>query len=369
MGEGKTTNKLSERDMWLAVSGTPGIGPRSFYQLLELFGRLEHFWRASETEVRERAAALGARRLQALLLTRQAFNLEATLERLARAKVKYVTLLDADYPENLKTIFDPPPVLYYRGELRAEDALAVAIVGSRRATPYGREAATRLARELARAGVTVVSGLARGIDSCAHRGALAGGGRTLAVLGSGLDVIYPPENARLYAEIAENGAVISEFPLGAAPEPGHFPLRNRVISGLSRAVVVVEAARTSGSLITADCALEQGREVLAVPGPITSPMSWGTNNLIKQGAKLLQEAADVLASLGVPSPEAEEAAKPDLTSQEEKVYSFFSERALHIDELVRLSGLTAQEVTAILMMLELKGLVRQLPGKMFCRLS
>lgn len=291
------------------------------------------------------------------------------MERLAQAKVKYVTLLDADYPENLKTIFDPPPVLYYRGELKAEDALAVAIVGSRRATPYGRESATRLARELARAGVTVVSGLARGIDSCAHRGALAGGGRTLAVLGSGLDVIYPPENARLYAEIAENGAVISEFPLGTAPEPGHFPRRNRVISGLSRAVVVVEAARTSGSLITADCALEQGREVLAVPGPITSPMSWGTNNLIKQGAKLLQEVTDVLSTLGLPSPGVEEAAKPDLTTQEEKVYSFFSERALHIDELVHLSGLTVQEVTAILMMLELKGLVRQLPGKMFCRLS
>ncbi|HHV58593.1 MAG TPA: DNA-protecting protein DprA [Firmicutes bacterium] len=366
-GEGKRTENLTERDLWLAVAGTPGVGARSFFELLELFGHLAAFWEASETEVRERAAPLGARRVQALLMTRRRFKLEEALKRLEQAGVQFVTLLDAAYPDNLKTIFDPPPVLYYRGDLRAGDSLAVAMVGSRRATPYGREIATKFARELAGAGVTVVSGLARGIDSAAHRGALAGGGRTLAVLGSGLDVIYPPENARLYAQVAEHGAVLSEFPLGARPEAGHFPMRNRVISGLARAVVVVEAARTSGSLITADCALEQGRDVFAVPGPVTSPFSWGTNNLLKQGAKVMQDVSDVLVELGLNEAPATGCERPDLTSQEEKVYSLFSERSLHIDELVRRSGLTAQEVTAILMMLELKGLVRQLPGKMFFR--
>ncbi|NLY50273.1 MAG: DNA-protecting protein DprA [Firmicutes bacterium] len=359
---------MSERDLWLAVSAVPGIGPRSFYQLLAEFDHLQDFWHTPETEVLERLAALGQKRLQALLEGRRSFSLEQTLERLAAAKVQYVTLLDADYPERLKTIFDPPPVLYYRGTLSSEDTLAVAVVGSRRATAYGREVATKIAQELAEAGVTVVSGLARGIDSAAHRGALAGHGRTLAVLGCGLDVTYPPENGRLYAQIAEQGAVLSEFPLGTPPEARNFPLRNRVISGLSRGVLVVEAARTSGSLITADCALEQGRDVYAVPGPITSPYSWGTNNLIKQGARVVQGVQDVLVELGLEYREDQTRRLPDLTDQEEKVYSFFSERSIHIDELVRLSGLTTQEVTTVLMMLELKGLVRQLPGKMFFRL-
>lgn len=368
MGEGRETENLSERDIWLAIAGAPGIGARSFYLLLEVFGTMTNFWSVSDVEIKEKAAVLGTGRLEALLAYRRKFRLEDTLARLQAAGARFLTLLDPGYPDNLKTIFDPPPVLYYRGEFTPGDAVAVAVVGSRRATPYGREVATKLAREMAAAGVTVVSGLARGIDSAAHRGAIEAGGRTLAVLGCGLDVIYPPENARLYAQVAEHGAVLSEFPLGSPPEAGHFPLRNRVISGLSRAVLVVEAARTSGSLITADCALEQGREVFAVPGPISSPYSWGTNNLIKQGAKLVQDVNDILSELGLSSQPSEKPGLPDLTPQEEKVYSFFSERSLHIDELVRFTGLTVQEVTAILMMLELKGLVRQLPGKMFFRL-
>ena len=197
-------------------------------------------------------------------------------------------LLDDSYPTNLKTIFDPPPVLYYRGDLLATDSLSVGIVGARRATPYGREVAHKFARDLVRSGITVVSGLARGVDSAAHRGALAGKGRTLAVLGCGLNVVYPPENSRLYDQVAAQGAVLTEFPLDTAPEARNFPRRNRIISGLSRAVVVVEAAVTSGSLITADFALEQGREVF-VPGPITSSLSSGTNNLIFQGARLARE--------------------------------------------------------------------------------
>lgn len=365
-------SSLSERELWLAVAQTPGIGPRSFYQILEAFGSMKEFWLASRTDVRWEGASLGPRRLEALLKLRREFDPAMTRSTWEQAGIKVVTLLDDSYPTNLKTIFDPPPVLYYRGDLLATDSLSVGIVGARRATPYGREVAHKFARDLVRSGITVVSGLARGVDSAAHRGALAGKGRTLAVLGCGLNVVYPPENSRLYDQVAAQGAVLTEFPLDTAPEARNFPRRNRIISGLSRAVVVVEAAVTSGSLITADFALEQGREVFAVPGPITSSLSKGTNNLIFQGARLARTAVDIIEELGVtPKPAAAEgSAVPELTAAEKKVYSCFAEGtgSIHIDELVRRSRLTAQEVTAILMMLELKGLVRQLPGKMFFRL-
>lgn len=364
--------ELQERELWLAVAQTPGMGPRSFYQLLDAFGSMKDFWAAPAADVRWRVASLGQRRLDALLKLRQEFDLGATLSAFARIGLQAVTLLDDEYPTNLKTIFDPPPVLYYRGELKATDELAVGIVGARRATPYGREVALKFARELARSGITVVSGLARGVDSAAHRGALAGEGRTLAVLGCGLNVTYPPENGRLYDQVAARGAVLTEFPLDTPPEARNFPRRNRIISGLSQAVLVVEAAVTSGSLITADFALEQGREVFAIPGPITSSLSQGTNNLIRQGARLVRKAEDIIEELGltIRSTVAGSPTIPELTEREEKLYACFSEGAgsVHIDELVRNSKLTAQEVTAILMMLELKGLVRQLPGKMFFRL-
>ncbi|NLG86516.1 MAG: DNA-protecting protein DprA [Firmicutes bacterium] len=367
-------SELQERELWLAVSQVPKIGPRSFYQLLDTFGSMKQFWTVPADEVRSLMAPLGNQRLEALLRARQQFDPEKTTAALAKAGTKIVTLLDDNYPANLKTIFDPPPVLYYRGEFQATDELAVAIVGARRATFYGREIASRFARELAQAGITVVSGLARGIDSAAHRGAVAGKGRTLAVLGCGLNVIYPPENARLYDEIASQGAVLTEFPLSTRPDARNFPRRNRIISGLARAVLVVEAAATSGSLITADFALEQGREVFAVPGPITSSLSIGTNNLIRQGARLVQKVTDIIEELGWTIKTTAETSPPipvlELTANEKQVYACFSEGtgSIHIDELVRQSGLTAQEVTAILMMLELKGLVRQLPGKMFFRL-
>ena len=364
-------SSVSERDLWLAVSQIPSISPKWFYQLLESFGSLKKWWYASRAEVEWTAADLGPKRLSRLLKLKQEFDPEAIWAPLRREGVKVVTLLDENYPANLKTITDPPPVLYYHGDLSSTDELAVSIVGARRATQYGREVAQKLARDLARLGLTVISGLARGIDSAAHRGALAGKGRTLAVLGCGLNVIYPPENRRLYGQIAAQGAVLTEFPLDTAPRAQNFPRRNRIISGLSRALVVVEAATTSGSLITADLALEQGRDVFAVPGPITSPLSAGTNNLIFQGAKLARTAADVVEELGV-IPEAKTAqspAEPELTAAEKRVYACFAEgtASAHIDELVRQSRSTAQEVTAILMMLELKGLVRQLPGKIFFR--
>ncbi|HKM39572.1 MAG TPA: DNA-processing protein DprA [bacterium] len=362
----------TEKALWLAVTQIPGIGLRSFYQLLETFGSMRKLWSASRAEIELKANFLGPRRLEAVLKLKQGFDPKAIWAPLKREGIKVVTLPDNDYPTNLKTIIDPPPVLYYRGDLLPQDGLAVSIVGARRATAYGREVAHKFACDLARLDITVVSGLARGVDSAAHRGTLAAQGRTLAVLGCGLDVIYPPENKQLYKQVAKSGAVITEFPLGTRPEPGHFPRRNRIISGLSQAIIVVEAAATSGSLITADFALEQGRDVFAVPGPVTSALSKGTNNLIVQGARLARTAADVIEELGLTPKQTttENYTGPQLTALEKQVYACFAEgtASAHIDQLVQQSRLTVQEVTAILMMLELKGLIRQMPGKMFFRI-
>jgi len=296
-------------------------------------------------------------------------------ERRARDRgIAILTLDDQEYPERLRLIPDPPRVLYRLGELLPQDGAGIAVVGARAATAYGRTVAERLGRELAGAGLTVVSGLARGIDACAHRGALAEGGRTVAVLGTGLDRVYPPEHARLAAEVAARGALLSEFPLGSEPEPWHFPLRNRAISGLSRGVVVVEAAVRSGALGTADMALEQGREVFAVPGPITSPTSAGTNRLIRQGAGLIEGARDVLeafpdlAALLTAAP-GEPVALAGLSEEERRLLAAMGAAALPIDEIIRVSPGSAAATAALLTALELKGLVRQQPGKIFARLT
>jgi DNA processing protein len=283
-----------------------------------------------------------------------------------------LTLDDRDYPTRLRSIPDPPRVLYRRGELTPQDDDGVAVVGARAATAYGRTVAERLGRELAAAQVTVISGLARGIDGCAHRGALAGGGRTVAVLGAGLDRIYPPEHGRLADGIAAAGALLSEFPLGSEPEPWHFPLRNRVISGLARGVVVVEAALRSGALGTADMALEQSREVFAVPGPVTSPTSTGTNRLIRQGAGLVEGARDVLEAFPdlaarLPAADAAAQATDGLSEPERLLLHALGAAPLPIDDIIRAASGTAAATTALLTALELKGLVRQHPGKIFAR--
>ena len=294
-------------------------------------------------------------------------------ERRARALgITILTFDDQDYPERLRLIPDPPRVLYRLGVLLPPDGDGIAVIGARAATAYGRTVAERLGRELAAAGITVISGLARGIDGCAHRGALAGGGRTVAVLGSGLDRMYPPEHARLAAGIAAQGALLSEFPLGAEPEPWHFPLRNRVISGLARGVVVVEAAARSGALGTADMALEQGREVFAIPGPITSPTSAGTNRLIRQGAGLVESARDVLESFPdlaarLPAVEGIPAAIAGLSDSEQRLLNAIGSAPLPIDDIIRISPDPAAATAALLTALELKGLVRQHPGKIFAR--
>ncbi|HEU5369716.1 MAG TPA: DNA-processing protein DprA, partial [Ktedonobacterales bacterium] len=282
---------------WVAFTRVRGIGPMRFGKLLSFFGTAAAAWRAGRGELL--AAGLDARATEALLHQRAKGPApEAELAALARHGIRALTQADPDYPELLREIYLPPIVLYVRGALSPEDAWAVAIVGTRKATSYGYQVTEQLARGLASNKVTVISGLARGVDTAAHKAALAvSGGRTIAVLGCGLDMIYPPENAKLAARLCEQGALLSEFPLGTQPEPTNFPIRNRVISGLALGVVVVEAPRQSGALITTRFALEQNRQVFAVPGHIYSKASEGTNALIRDGAKLVMGVEDILEEL------------------------------------------------------------------------
>jgi DNA processing protein len=300
--------------------------------------------------------------------------------------IRKISVDDAGYPRNLKDLKRPPKALYVNGSLKEEDANAVGIVGSRRATPYGLEMAERLAFDIASRGITVVSGMARGIDSAAHRGALKARGRTIAVMGSGHGHVYPPENKELYAKISESGAVVTEFEDSMEPLAQNFPIRNRVISGLSLGLVVVEAARNSGALITADYALEQGREVFAVPGRISSATSSGTNELIKDGAKLVQTADDILEELrlsdtgevsgdvrdiieGKISKKTRAYIYNSLTDNERKVYKLLSEEPVYIDDIAKGSGLDPANLSKALLSLELKRLIKAMPGKNFVRVE
>jgi len=299
--------------------------------------------------------------------------------------IRTISINDTEYPEILKKIHSPPKALYINGSFKEEDDFAVAIVGSRRASRYGIEMGEKLGYDLALRGVTVVSGMARGIDSAAHRGALTANGRTIAVMGSGHDHIYPPENKDLYKKIAESGAVISEFENDVSPLPRNFPIRNRIISGLTLGIVIVEAAKNSGALITADFALEQGREVFAVPGKVSSLTSEGTHELIKDGAKLVQGAEDIMEELGLHEIEPmagrdrelkeEKISKKttryvynSLSYDERKVYKILSDEPLYIDDVVKESGVESRLASKVLLVLELKRLIKELPGKQFIRL-
>ncbi len=295
------------------------------------------------------------------------------IEKLRRKKYTILTLEDSRYPDYLREIFDPPCVLYCAGKVELLNGPAISIVGARKPTPYGRAVAERLSRDLASRGLIVVSGMARGIDSIAHWGALQGG-ETVAVLGSGLDRVYPKENKMLFEKIMDNGTVISEYPLTSPPLGHHFPMRNRIISGLSLALVVVEAAAKSGSLISARLALEQNRDVMAVPGNLTSEMSRGTNCLIKGGAKLVENWEDVVDELPSPLRERllatkdEKELQPGMSDQEKKIFtSLRPDCQTHVDELVEMTHLSVSEVLSLLLRMELKGLVVQNPGKFFQR--
>lgn len=352
---------------WIALRLVRGVGNVTYRELLARFGSPQAALTASVPLLMD--AGVHAEVARAIASFDQWNAVDTELRKIAKAGVRLVTREDADYPENLTHLHDPPPFLYVRGSFRPEDRLAIAIVGSRFAGAYGRGVARDLARGLAERGVTVVSGLARGIDAEAHQATLEAKGRTLAVLGSGLDVIYPSEHRPLAAEIVAQGALISEFSLGSKPDAVHFPYRNRVISGLTLGTVVVEAAENSGSLITARFALEQNREVFAVPGPITSGRSRGPHQLIKEGAKLveniediLQEIAPALAPRVTVSPDP---SLPPLEPHEAQLVGLFEHDPLHVDILIARSGLTPARVLEVLLGLELKGVVTQLPGTHF----
>jgi DNA processing protein len=359
---------IEEKGYWVALSMAPGIGPRRFRKILDFFGRAEEAWRASPQALLK---LLGASLATGFSDFRRGVDPRTIIEDLEKKGIKFFCACEAEYPRLLSEIFDPPPVLYYKGEFRAEDALAIAVIGSRSASPGGLMVAQELARGLAATGVTIISGLARGIDSAAHRGALLDtGGRTIAVLGSGLDRIYPPENDRLAIEITERGALCTEYPPGTEPLARNFPARNRIISGLALGVTVVEATADSGSLITVDFALEQGREVFAVPGTINRKRSQGTNRLIKEGAFLVDSVEDILQvialnRLGRTRLTAEETAttREGDSPVEKRILSILTEEEYHIDMLVRLTGYSPAEVGAALVLMEMKGLVFEIaPG-------
>ncbi len=370
---------MGEKDLkfWLALKSVEGLGNAALRNLVKTFGSPRRAFRASMHEL---GSVAGIRRETTERI--KSFNdwgrIEREMDLAEKSAVSIITLEDALYPRLLLSIADPPAFLYVKGDLKETD-VPVAVVGSRAASAYGKFSTERLCRDLALNGLTVVSGMARGIDSAAHRGALSVKGRTIAVLGCGIDVVYPPENGRLYDEIASSGAVVTEFPFGALPLARNFPLRNRIISGLSLGVVVIEATDRSGSLITARLALEQGREVFAVPGAIDSPGSRGTHRLIKEGAKLVENFYDIIEEIrpqivfsgAYPSADQEkmtsEGRTQSLNEDEKKIMGVLSEKAVDVETIIERTGLRANDALSLLLGLELKGRIEQQPGKIFVR--
>jgi len=353
---------------------TAGIGAVTYKRLMARFGSVEKAMAAGAGELAQ-IPGIGEKRAATIVESRRTADVEGELRLAAEHGVEIIGIHEERYPARLKSIFDPPLVLYVKGTLTEADNLAVAIVGARRCTYYGRSVAEKLSMDLAHSGLTVVSGMARGIDSAGHTGALGAGGRTLAVLGCGLSRIYPAENAGLAERIAASGALISEFPMGANPLAENFPRRNRVISGLSLGVIVVEAGPRSGSLITAGWALEQGREVFAVPGKIDVEVSRGPHGLIQRGAKLVMGIEDVLAEIGpaigfdgeVKGVREAAPGTESLNSKERAIYEMLSSDPVPIDQIIAQTKLSPQDVSGTLMVLEIRRLVKQLPGKKFAR--
>ena len=356
----------------------PQLSSIRIKRLIDYFGNIQDILKASESEL-QKIEGVGRTVARNIVTKRADIDINEELNLINKHNIEVVAFDETEYPENLKTIYDPPPILYIKGKLKQKDNLSVAIVGSRRASFYGLSMAEGIASELAEFGITVISGMARGIDGAAHKGALKVEGRTIAVLGSGLDCVYPPENKKLFGQIVESGAVISEFPMGTKPLAGNFPRRNRIISGLSQGVVVVEASRNSGALITADFALEQSREVFAIPGKADSLTSFGTNRLIKQGAKLVDNVEDIIEELQLKikdhikqskikkSKESVVSPKFNLTLEEDKIYNNINAKPKYVDEIITDSGLSTERVLVNLMQMEIKHLIKQLPGKFFIK--
>lgn len=363
-GRDRTVQDLAK--YWVAFHRVPYIGPTRINRLVERFGDLERAWHAGPADLRQ---VLDERSVESLIKTRSSLALDAEMARIGKLGIRVVTLPDGEYPPLLREIPAPPPVLYLRGDIRPEDAVAVAVGGTRRHTSYGREVTMRLATELAEAGVTVVSGLARGIDAFAHQAAVRAGGRTIAVLGSGVNVIYPPEHRNLANQIIEQGALISDYPPDRKPDAVNFPARNRIVSGMTLGTVVVEAPIKSGALITTDFAADQGREVFVVPGNVLSAASAGCNRLLRDGARPVSCAADILEDLNLGQRQEQVAVQHALPMDEDerRMLALLTGDAQHIDELSAAANLPISQSGALLLTLELKGMVRNLGAQHYIR--
>ncbi|MFP4660991.1 MAG: DNA-processing protein DprA [Halanaerobiales bacterium] len=379
---------LKEEYYWLGLSTISGLGSVRINKLLSHFSSVSRIWQANEGELKQ-VSGIG-KLAKKIVEQREGFDIDKLLNQLSKDNINYITVLDEEYPEKLKNIYDPPPVLFYKGELNFAFP-AVSIIGSRRCTTYGKKTAEKIAYQLANRGITVISGMARGIDTRGHIGALKAKGRTIAVLGSGLDIIYPPENKELFEQIQKNGTVLSEYPPGVEPLAGNFPQRNRIISGLSIGVLVIEAASRSGSLITANLALEQGRDVFAIPGNIDRPQSKGTNDLIKKGAKMVTGVEDIVEELylykniGQLESKADGNKKqgidilvnkkennriksnyPELNDEEREVLEVFQKEVdLTLEQLIKLTDKSPARMNTILLKLELKGIISRSAGKKY----
>jgi len=353
---------MDDKRYWIGFNLIKGIGAVRMQALIQHFGDLEDAWKASPADLAE--AGLGVKVIERVIQAREEVDLGKLWEKIESQGIKILTWQDEAYPGRLKEIDQPPPVLYIRGEYLPDDLFAVAIVGTRRVTAYGRQITEEISSFLAANGITVISGLARGVDAIAHQSTLKAGGRTIAVLGSGVDKIYPPEHRGLAEQMMERGAIISDYALGTPPDASNFPPRNRIISGLSLAVVVVEAGETSGALITAEFAAEQGREVFAVPGSILAPQSKGANKLIQKGALPLLSMNDLMQALDLTRVGEQKAARKVIPADETeaRLMNVLGSEPLHVDEIRSQAELPIEKVSATLALMELKGMVRQVGG-------
>jgi DNA processing protein len=357
---------------WIALSAVKGIGNMTFKNLLSEFGDPEQIIMASKSEL---SGVNGLRKETVQDIVNQRFEIdpEAELKKAGECGARIVTFHDPEYPATLKEIHDPPMILYMKGACIPKNKSFIAVVGSRNATHYGLKVAEEFGQGLARRGLGIVSGMALGIDAESHWGCISAKGFTVAVLGNGIDVVYPSGNRKLYDKICESGTIVSEFPIGTSPSPPNFPQRNRIISGLARGVLVVEATKNSGSLITASIALEQGKDVFAVPGSIESYKSRGCHFLIKNGAMLVENADDIMESLGMNYPGVPKGdtmikrIMPEMSEMEKTIFEIIGDYPMHIDEIQQKSNLVSGELSGTLTKLELKGMIKQLPGKLFVK--
>lgn len=360
---------MSDKKYWLGFNLVQQVGSVSIQRLLAFFGNLQDAWHAKASDLA--AAELNKPAIQSLVQARQQLDLDEEMQRVDAVGARLITFIDSEFPDNLRTISDPPMLLYVKGSLLPTDMRALAVVGTRKMTRYGHDATTQTAQWLAKQGVTIISGMADGVDAIAHEAALAAGGRTIAVFGCGIDIIYPSHHDELSEKIMQHGALVSEFPLGVPPTGTNFPRRNRIISGLSLGVLVAEAPERSGALITAETALEQGREVFAIPSNIFNQNGAGCNRLIQDGAKLVMHPRDILDELDISHTAIETRTKVNKILPEDEterlILQYLEADAIHADDLARITGLPIATVTAVLTILELKGLAQSAGHMQYCR--